>query len=75
MASAAAEESPLETAQRLVRTVARAFYSDELVVMLDMLLRDRYLRDSTMDKRVGISAKLVSHAVVSQEEARCWPEI
>jgi transcription initiation factor IIE alpha subunit len=54
------DENPLDTAKRLVRAVGRAFYSDEVVVMLEMLLRDRYLRDSTMDKRVGISAKLVS---------------
>lgn len=53
------DENPLDTAKRLVRAVGRAFYSDEVVVMLEMLLRDRYLRDSTMDKRVGISAKLV----------------
>ena len=54
------EESPLETAQRLVRTVARAFYADDIVVVLDAMVRDRYLQDNNMDKRVGIQAKQVS---------------
>lgn len=53
-------ESPLETAKRLVRAVARAFYDDAVVAVLDALLRDRHLRDADMDKRMGgLSHKMV----------------
>jgi transcription initiation factor IIE alpha subunit len=53
-------EAALETAQRLVRTVALAFYADEIVVLLDVFIRERYLKDNNMHQHVGVSAKLVS---------------
>lgn len=58
-------ESPLETAKRLVRAVARAFYDDAAVAVLDALLRDRHLRDADMDQRMGgLSHKMVRGLVV-----------
>lgn len=58
-------ESPLEMAKRLVRAVARAFYDDAVVAVLDALLRDRHLRDADMDQRMGgLSHKMVRVVVV-----------
>ncbi len=59
-------ESPLEAAKRLVRAVARAFYDDAAVAVLDALLRDRHLRDADMDQRMGgLSHKMVGGL-------KCW---
>ena len=51
------QESPIELATRLVRAVARAFYADDTVVVLEALLRDRHLRDTDMETRLGVGAK------------------
>lgn len=50
-------ETPIELATRLVRAVARAFYADDTIVVLEALLRDRHLRDADMETRLGVGAK------------------
>lgn len=57
-------ETPLEACKRLVRAVARAFYDDAAVAVMDALLRDRHLRDADMDQRMGgLSHKMVRRRV------------
>lgn len=58
------QESPIELATRLVRAVARAFYADDTVVVLEALLRDRHLRDTDMETRLGVGAKQARRLVV-----------
>jgi transcription initiation factor IIE alpha subunit len=44
-------------AEALIATVARAFYDDEAVAVIDVLLRDKYLRDDDMGPRLSLPAK------------------
>jgi transcription initiation factor IIE alpha subunit len=44
-------------AEALIATVARAFYPDEAVVVIDVLIRDKFLRDDDMAPRLSIPAK------------------
>lgn len=44
-------------AEALIATVARAFYNDEAVVVVDVLIRDKFLRDDDMAPRLSIPAK------------------
>jgi len=37
-----------------VSLVARAFYGDETVAVVDVLLRDKYLREDDMSKRLSL---------------------
>ncbi|KAM3575240.1 hypothetical protein VYU27_002826 [Nannochloropsis oceanica] len=50
-------ETPIDLATRLVRAVAQAFYADDTIVVLEALLRDRHLRDTDMETRLGVGAK------------------
>eukprot|EP00978_Attheya_sp_CCMP212_P003974 scaffold8467_cov59-Attheya_sp.AAC.4 len=43
--------------EALIATVARAFYDDECVCLVDVLLRDKYLRDDDMGPRLSLPAK------------------
>ncbi len=51
-------EAP-RAAERLVQTIARAFYPDEIVVILDFLLADKYLKNSEMETRIGMPGNKV----------------
>ena len=44
-------------AERLIATVARAFYDDEAVCLIDVLIRDKFLRDDDMAKRLQLPAR------------------
>lgn len=44
-------------AESLIATVARAFYEDEAVCLIDVLIRDKFLRDDDMAKRLQLPAK------------------
>ena len=44
-------------AEALIATVARAFYDDEAVCLIDVLIRDKFLRDDDMAKRLQLPAK------------------
>ena len=44
-------------AEALISTVARAFYDDESVCLIDVLIRDKFLRDDDMAPRLHLSAK------------------
>jgi len=44
-------------AESLIRTAARAFYDDDAVVLVDVLIRDKFLRDDDMAPRLSLPAK------------------
>lgn len=44
-------------AEALISTVARAFYDDDSVCLIDVLIRDKFLRDDDMAPRLHLSAK------------------
>jgi transcription initiation factor IIE alpha subunit len=44
-------------AESLIATVARAFYDDDAVCLIDVLLRDKFLRDDDMAPRLSLPAK------------------
>jgi transcription initiation factor TFIIE subunit alpha len=44
-------------AEALIATVARAFYEDEAVCLIDVLIRDKFLRDDDMAPRLSLPAK------------------
>jgi len=44
-------------AERLIAAVARAFYEDDAVCLIDVLLRDKFLRDDDMGPRLSLPAK------------------
>lgn len=44
-------------AEALIATVARAFYTDDAVCLIDVLIRDKFLRDDDMAVRLSLPAK------------------
>ncbi|MGK3739158.1 MAG: transcription initiation factor IIE alpha subunit [Bacillariaceae sp.] len=44
-------------AEALIATVARAFYDDEAICIIDVLIRDKFLRDDDMAPRLNMPAK------------------
>jgi transcription initiation factor IIE alpha subunit len=44
-------------AEALISAVARAFYEDEAICLIDVLLRDKYLRDDDMGPRLSLQPK------------------
>lgn len=44
-------------AEALIATISRAFYDDEVVCLIDVLLRDKFLRDDDMGPRLSLPAK------------------
>lgn len=44
-------------AEALIATVARAFYEDDAVCLIDVLIRDKFLRDDDMAPRLKFPAK------------------
>eukprot|EP00639_Heterosigma_akashiwo_P017392 CAMPEP_0206394100 /NCGR_PEP_ID=MMETSP0294-20121207/21149_1 /ASSEMBLY_ACC=CAM_ASM_000327 /TAXON_ID=39354 /ORGANISM="Heterosigma akashiwo, Strain CCMP2393" /LENGTH=164 /DNA_ID=CAMNT_0053847897 /DNA_START=161 /DNA_END=652 /DNA_ORIENTATION=- len=49
--------------ERLAGTVVRAFYDDELVMVMDMLIRHRQIRDADLGVVTGLAPKQVRKAV------------
>lgn len=44
-------------AEQLIRTVARAFYDDDAICLIDILIEDKFLRDDDMMSRLSLPAK------------------
>ena len=44
-------------AEALISTIARAFYDDDAVCLIDVLIRDKFLRDDDMAPRLSLPAK------------------
>jgi transcription initiation factor IIE alpha subunit len=44
-------------AEALISAVARAFYDDECIVLVDVLISQKYLRDDDMSQRLNLPAK------------------
>ena len=51
------EAQGLKVAKELVRTVGRAFFADDAVVVLDALVDDAYLRDDELSERFLLPSK------------------
>ena len=51
------EAQGLKVAKELVRTVGRAFFADDAVVVLDALVDDAYLRDDELSERFQLPSK------------------
>mmetsp|Transcript_10770 Transcript_10770/g.16064 ORF Transcript_10770/g.16064 Transcript_10770/m.16064 type:complete len:85 (+) Transcript_10770:53-307(+) len=49
----------LQHAEKLVSTVVRAFFDDEAIMVIDSLLREKYLKDKDDDlgARLGLAPK------------------
>ena len=58
----------MAAAEALISTVARAFYDDDAVCLVDVLLRDKYLRDDDMAPRLGLPAKQLRRTLQFLEE-------
>lgn len=54
--------------ERLVRAVSRAFYTDGVVVVLDALLREKYIREEELGPRLRLPEKEVRKIVTRLEE-------
>jgi transcription initiation factor TFIIE subunit alpha len=62
-------------AEALIATVARAFYSDDIIVVVDTLIRDKFLRDDDMAPRLTLPArKLRATLQFLQEEHLVYSE-
>ena len=44
-------------AEALIGALARAFYEDEHILLVDTMIRDKYLRDDDMGPRLSLPAK------------------
>ena len=55
----------IELSERLVRTVGRAFYTDNVIVVLDALVSDKYLAEKELPIRLQLRPKDISR-VLSQ---------
>mmetsp|Transcript_28113 Transcript_28113/g.36838 ORF Transcript_28113/g.36838 Transcript_28113/m.36838 type:complete len:493 (-) Transcript_28113:197-1675(-) len=49
--------------ERLAAAVVRAFYDDQLAVVMDMLIRHRQVRDDMLGKTIGLGTKQVRKAI------------
>ncbi|KAL7463317.1 hypothetical protein ACHAXS_003691 [Conticribra weissflogii] len=55
-------------AETLISTVARAFYDDDAVCLIDILLRDKFLRDDDMAPRLSLPARQLRRTLQFLEE-------
>mmetsp|Transcript_22560 Transcript_22560/g.51806 ORF Transcript_22560/g.51806 Transcript_22560/m.51806 type:complete len:92 (-) Transcript_22560:19-294(-) len=55
-------------AEALIATVARAFYDDDAVCLVDVLLLEKYLRDDDMAPRLSLPAKQLRRTLQFLEE-------
>ena len=58
----------MAAAEALISTIARAFYDDDVVCLVDCLLRDKYLRDDDMAPRLSLPAKQLRRTLQFLEE-------
>ena len=54
--------------ERLIKTVARAFYTDNVVVVLDALIREKYIREEELGPRLRLQDKEVRKVINKLEE-------
>ncbi|KAL7499096.1 hypothetical protein ACHAWT_007607 [Skeletonema menzelii] len=55
-------------AEALIATTARAFYDDDVVCLIDVLLRDKFLRDDDMAPRLHLPARQLRRTLQFLEE-------
>jgi transcription initiation factor TFIIE subunit alpha len=55
-------------AEHLISTIARAFYDDDIVCLIDVLLRDKFLRDDDMAPRLSLPSKQLRRVLQFLEE-------
>ena len=55
-------------AEALIAAVARAFYEDEAVCLIDVLIRDKFLRDDDMSPRLSLPAKQLRRTLQVREK-------
>lgn len=58
----------LYVAERLVATVGRAFYTDNFVLLLDTLVRERYIREEEFGPRLKLPMKEIRTILTQLEE-------
>ncbi len=58
----------LQSVERLISTIARAFYTDNVVVVLDALVREKYIRNEEIGPRLKLSSKDVRKILTHLEE-------
>jgi transcription initiation factor IIE alpha subunit len=52
-------------AEKFVQTIARAFYTDTIVVVLDTLIREKYIREQELGPRLRMSQKQARDAIAA----------
>lgn len=57
-------------AEALISTIARAIYDDDVVCLIDILIRDKYLRDDDMAIRLGLPAKQLRRTLQFMQEEK-----
>lgn len=57
-------------AEALISTIARAYYDDDVVFLIDILIRDKYLRDDDMAIRTSLPAKQLRRTLQFMQEER-----
>ena len=60
----------MAAAEALISNIARAFCDDDVVCLVDVLLRDKYLRDDDMAIRLSLPAKQLRRTLQFMEEER-----
>ena len=60
--------NPIYLVERLVAAVARAFYTDNVVVVLDALVREKFIRNEEVAARLKLSGKDVRKILTFLEE-------
>ena len=58
----------MAAAEALISTIARAFYDDDVVCLIDVLIREKYLRDDDMAPRLNLPAKQLRRTLQFLEE-------
>ena len=58
----------MAAAEALISTIARAFYDDDVVCIVDVILRDKYSRDDDMGPRLTLPAKQLRRTLQFLEE-------
>ena len=66
--SASEEAYNIILVEKLVKTVTRAFYSDTVVVVMDALLREKFIREEEMGPRLRLKEKDWRKVINQMEE-------
>ena len=59
--------NPSRLVEELIRTIARAFYDDTTVLILDALIQERFIRDEELGPRLKLTPKEVKKIVTQLE--------